>query len=178
MQRRTVIKQLAFVSGALLFIPSCIQDKGKASIKLNEIDIDADQEKLLAELSETILPKTDAPGAKDMVAHLFIMKMVDDCYTSENQERFVSGLKAFDAKAESDFSNTFFNCTASEKEALLTELEAKKAEDDLHFFYSSVKKLTIQAYTNSKFYLTKVQEYRLVPGKFKGCVPIDKFKGV
>ncbi len=48
---------------------------------------------MLAELAETILPKTDTPGAKDLAAHLFALKMVDDCYTKTNQEKYMKGMK-------------------------------------------------------------------------------------
>lgn len=151
----------------------------KATIQLKKINIDADREKVLPTLSETILPKTKAPGAIDIFAHLFIIKMVNDCYTSKNQQKFMSGLKSFETKARSDFNSTFVNCTTSQKEAIVTGLEENKnGDNDFRFFYSSVKKLTIQAYTTSKFYVTKVQVYQLVPGKFQECVPIDKFQAV
>lgn len=175
MQRRTVIKQLAFVSGALLLIPSCMQDKSKASILLKKISIDGGQEKLLAELSETIIPKTDTPGAKDVSAHLFALMMVDDCYKAEDQQQFIAGLKAFEAQTKNKFSHSFIDCTPSEREALLTGLDGKKTGNaDLDYFYATVKKLTIQSYTTSKFYLTNVQVYKLVPGHFYGCVPVKK----
>ncbi|HEV2478171.1 MAG TPA: hypothetical protein VGS79_00845, partial [Puia sp.] len=56
---------------------------------------------------------------------------------------------------------------------LLTALETKKFPDqDLIFFYTTTKKLTIQAYTSSQYYLTKIQVYELVPGRWHGCVPV------
>lgn len=173
MQRRTLIKQLAFAYGALLLIPSCMPDKDKASVLLKKISIDGDQEKLLAALSETIIPKTDTPGAQDISAHLFVLMMVDDCYKADDQHKYLSGLKAFQANTKRQFSKAFTDCSPKEKEMLLTELEAKKSNDaDLNYFYSTTKRLTIQAYTTSQFYLTNVQVYKLVPGKYQGCVPI------
>jgi len=35
------------ISAGVVFIPSCLQEKGKASIVLKNIDVDADDEKLL-----------------------------------------------------------------------------------------------------------------------------------
>lgn len=173
MQRRTLLKQLVFVSGGVLFLPSCLHHDSKASILLKKISVTGEQEKLLSELCETIIPATDTPGAKDISAHLFALMMVDDCYKKEDQQTFVAGLKAFDKESESKFNKSFVDCTPAERSALLTQLESKKtANAELDYFYSATKRLTIQAYTTSKFYLTKVQVYELVPGRYHGCVPV------
>jgi hypothetical protein len=173
MHRRTIIKQLAFATGALFFFPSCMEDKAAISIFLNNIRIDSDQEKLLAELVETIIPKTDTPGAKDVSAHLFVLMMVDDCYKQEDQQKFIAGLEAFHKKSKKEFSKSFINCTQDERERFLTDIDGKESgEDHLDFFYATVKKLTIQGYTTSKYFLTNVQVYQLIPGHFSGCVPV------
>lgn len=174
MQRRTLIKQLVFATGAIVLIPSCMQDTSKASILLEKIKVSGSQEKLMAELAETIIPATDTPGAKDVSAHLFALMMIDDCYKKEDQEKFLTGLKAFEKKTDDQFDKSFIKCSPEERKALLTELDAKKADNtDLDYFYRQTKKLTIQAYTTSKFYLTNVQVYKLVPGRFHGCVPVQ-----
>jgi len=175
MQRRTLLKQLVFATGAVVLIPSCMQDTSKASILLKQISIGGSQEKLMAELAETIIPATDKPGAKDISAHLFALMMVDDCYKKQDQEKFIKGLRAFEKKTEAQFGKSFVKMSPAERETLLTEIEAKKTADaDLEFFYGATKRLTIQAYTTSKFYLTNVQVYKLVPGHYSGCVPVKK----
>ncbi len=175
MQRRTLLKQLVYVTGGVCLLPSCMQDTSKSSILLKKIIINNDEEKLMASLAEAIIPATDTPGAKDISAHLFALMMVDDCYETADQQKFVSGLKAFTAYAEKKYNKAFINCTPSEKGNLLTELEAKRpGNEQLDYFYSHTKKLTIQAYITSQFYLTKVQVYKLIPGHFYGCVPVKQ----
>ena len=137
------------------------------------MSIDADQEKLLAELAETIIPATTTPGAKDISAHLFALKMLDDCYKPEDQQKFVTGMAQFEKICKTKNERSFVDCTAQQRAFLLTDIESKKDQDDeLSFFYATIKKLTIQAYTTSKFYLTNVRVYELVPGRFHGCVPV------
>jgi len=175
MQRRTVIKQLVFASGAIVLLPACLQKDGKASVTLKNIKIAASQEKLLAALTDTILPTTDTPGAKDIGAHLFVLRMVDDCYKKEDQQKFISGLAAFEKQTDSRFGKSFVACASAEREALLKDVEAKKTGDaGLEYFYGAVKGLTVQAFTSSKYYLTSVQGFKLVPGPYKGCVPVKK----
>ncbi len=175
MQRRTILKQMLYVAGGVVLLPACVHNKSKSAILLKQLKVDGDEEQLMADLCETIIPATDTPGAKDLSAHLFTLMMVDDCYKKEDQQKFINGLKAFEGKTKKDFSKAFVDLSAGEKEKLLAELEARKDDkEDLSFFYTSTKRLAIQAYTTSKYFLTKVQVYELVPGRYRGCVPVKK----
>jgi Gluconate 2-dehydrogenase subunit 3 len=173
--RRSVLKQMAITSAGLLLIPSCMQDRSKASILVKNFSITTDQEAMLAELTESIIPKTTTPGAKDIYAHLFVLKMMDDCSSKEEQEKFLKGLHAFEIFAKEKNGKSFLASNAKEREMVLEALgKNKDQKDDMGLFYSSVKHLTIQAYTTSEFYLTKVQVYELVPARWHGCVPVKK----
>jgi hypothetical protein len=172
--RRSVIKNLLIITGGVTLIPSCMQEKSKASVLLRNVKVDAGQEALLAELAETIIPATDTPGAKDLYAHLFIMKMVDDCTTKEDQQKYLDGLKGFENLTKKRFNKPFAELTPDQRKSLLTDLEAKKdIPEDVQSFYDKTKRLTVQAYVTSKHFLTDVQPYQLVPGKFAGCAPVQ-----
>ena len=128
---------------------------------------------MLAELAEIIIPKTDTPGAKDISAHLFALKMVDDCFTKENQEKFMHGMKDFETFASEKSGKPFADSSVQQKEAIVAELDSHKAAGDgISFFYQSIKKLTTQAYSTSQYYLTNIRGYKMIPGKFQGCVPL------
>ncbi|MGZ5134998.1 MAG: gluconate 2-dehydrogenase subunit 3 family protein [Flavitalea sp.] len=171
--RRSAIRQLFCISAGALIIPSCMQDKAKSAILLRNFSIDADQEKLIEELGETIIPATTTPGAKDIYAHLFILKMMDDCYEKADQQKFVNGLQQFQKKAKKDLDRSFNEATTVERQAFLKKIEADKdSKEDLTYFYATTKRLTIQAYTTSEHYLTKVQVYEMIPSRYHGCVPV------
>ncbi|MCU0381825.1 MAG: gluconate 2-dehydrogenase subunit 3 family protein [Chitinophagaceae bacterium] len=167
--RRQALRQFLFVSAGVALIPSCMEDRSKSSILLKNLQISTDQEKLLAELAETIIPKTSSPGAKDLSAHLFALKMIDDCRSKEDQDRFIEGLKAFEKMAGKDFARQ----SMQERAKILEPLEKDKdAKEPAAAFYRTMKRLTIQAYTSSEYFLTKVQVYEMVPGRYHGCVPV------
>jgi len=173
MQRRVAIKNLLYATGAVVFLPSC-NTEDKSAVLLNQIKVTAAQEDLLAALTETIIPATDTPGAKELGAHLFVLTMVDDCFKKEDQDKFIAGMQNFTQLAKDKFKQSFAAGSKQEREAMLLELEVSKNNAaGVDFFYKSVKRLTIQAYTTSEYFLTKVQEYKLVPGHFKGCVKIS-----
>jgi hypothetical protein len=149
-----------------------MSDRSKSSLLLKKIKITADDEALMAELCETLLPKTNTPGAKDLSAHLFVLMMVDECRKKEDQEKFTKGLEAFKILSQGTINKDFMKADLSERKKLLNSIIAKlDAENDLNAFFKMTKGLTIQAYSSSEFYLTKVQVYELVPGRYHGCVP-------
>ena len=171
--RRVAIQQLLFICAGAAILPSCFRNEEKVSIPLIKIKISGGQEKMLAELAEIIIPKTDTPGAKDLSAHLFALNMVDDCFPKEKQEKFILGLKDFETFTEKKSGKSFTNSNLEQKLALVAELDGREAAiDNLSFFYQSVKHLTTQAYSSSQFYLTNIRHYKIIPGKYQGCVPL------
>jgi hypothetical protein len=170
--RRIAIRNLLLVTAGTLLLPSCME--GAASIKLVNLDIDGEHENILASLSEAIIPKTDTPGAKDISAHLFALKMVDDCYTKEEQKAFMLGFEEFNKMVKGKYQNSFAELKESQKEELLTYLEkGENVPEGIKSFYSSAKRLTVLGYTTSKDYLTKVKNFSLLPGQYQGEVPVD-----
>jgi hypothetical protein len=176
--RRHLLKQALFIAGGVTLIPACmLQDQDKLSMPLKNLKLKGSDEKTIAELAETIIPATTTPGAKDLALQQFILKMIDDCNSPEDQKTFEKGLDAFNKYADKQLGNSFTSLTAAQRGTLLSAMEAKQGvPEDVLNFYGKVKGLTIQGYLTSKHYLTKVQIYELVPGRFRGCVPISEIK--
>lgn len=175
--RRIALKNLLIVAAGTALLPSCMQDDKKSSINLKHLQLSRDHEKALAALTETIIPTTDTPGAKDISAHLFVLLMVDDCYAREEQEAFMQGFDAFLKQVQTKYNKPFEDCDQAQKETFLTALE-KDQEDNqpVHSFYKSAKGLTVFGYTTSQYYLTKVKGYNIIPGKYQGAVPVNSTK--
>ena len=171
MNRRTALRQIVIVSAGAALLPACMHPHAKSSLLLKNFTVDGDQEKLLEELTATLIPTDDTPGAREVSAHLFTLKMLDDCSPKKDREKFMKGLSVFDEASRSATGRSFVDATPAQRESLLSAIENKKLPgDELNYFYSTTKKLTILAYSSSQFYLTKVQVYELVPGRFHGCV--------
>ncbi len=174
MNRRTAIRNAIIFSAGASLLPSCMRGD-KSSIPLKNISVSGSQEKMLAELSEAILPKTsNFIGAKDLKAHEFVLTMVDDCTSPEDQKVFMEGMKAFDKLSQDKSGQIFTSYTPEQKKALLSDLENKKeVPEEAVKFYNTIKRYTVQSFTSSKDYMTGIRKYKLVPGPdFKGCVPL------
>jgi hypothetical protein len=78
---------------------------------------------LLDEIAETIIPKTDTPGAKAAEVGRFMEVMVSDCYTSAQQAAFIDGLKNFPSLCLAKYQKSFFRMNAKQRHEMLVELE-------------------------------------------------------
>lgn len=175
MNRRTAIRNVVIISAGAGLLPSCVNDD-KSTIVLKNISLTHSQEKMLSALTETIIPQTNNfIGAKDLKSHEFVLTMVDDCLSPEEQKQFQDGLKAFDKLSHDKYGQLFTSYTPEQKKSLLTALESKKdIPEDALKFYQTVKRYTVQSFTSSKDYMTNIRKYKMVPGpNFKGCVKVS-----
>lgn len=132
---------------------------------------------MLADLAESLIPATDTPGGKDLYLHHFALTMMDDCHSPEEHKAFKQGLTDFDAFARKMEGGAFSSLTAQQRTSVLERLESKEGiQQPLQDFYKKTKNLLIHGYLTSKHYLTQVQVYELVPGRYRGCVPVDEGK--
>ncbi len=173
MQRRLAIKQLLVATGGMLALPAYLQGSARPFIRFNNFDIDVAQDRLLAQVAETLIPKTDTPGAKDLGVHLFVMKMVDDCYGKADQQKFINGLAELERSTKKLTGQSFIMCTAAKRREILQNIENKRGyTGDVLDFYHIMKAKTIQGYLNSKYVMTKQLIYEMVPGRYNGYFPV------
>jgi hypothetical protein len=175
---------MALILGSAAVLPSCLNDKGKPVVQLKHLKIDADQETLVNNLTETILPKTDTPGAGELGINLFVFKMIDDCEDAEHQKDFITGLGDFADAAKKEMGKSFNESTVKERAAFVSGIDKKsrdkgyKDSTKLMTFYGMVKQQTVFGYTTSKYFMTKQIVYELVPGRYNAYYPVKKISAV
>jgi hypothetical protein len=173
MNRRTAIRQLAFVSASAALLPSCLGDRSRPDLVLKNFTVDATGQRTLDVLTSTLIPTTDTPGARETGASLFVLKMLDDCSSRVDQDTFFKGLRQLDEVSRKRTGAAFAEAAGAQRETILTAIGDKKIPgDELNFFYSTARKLTILSFSSSPYFLTKVQVYELAPGRWHGCVPV------
>jgi hypothetical protein len=183
MERRTALKQLMLITSGAILLPACVKNIKQVSIDLKNLKLSSDQEALLAEITETIIPGTETPGAKDLGLHQFVLQMVDDCFEPEQQQTFLSGLSLFEESTEQKFGDSFASLEKGQRENMLRELDLIKTGDNeaekekpLNTFYAITKELTVRGYMTSEYVMTNQLYYNMIPGRFQGCVEIKDVK--
>lgn len=176
MDRRTAIRNLALVIGGAALLPACTAHNPIAHYK--HFDISLDQQSLITDMAETIIPKTNTPGATDLNIYSFIIIMLDDCTKKTDQQAFFKGMGQFNDVPEKMFNKSFANCSKKEKEDVLISFEKKDNtySKELLAFFNTVKGLTVFGYTESKYFMTKQVVYELVPGRYNAYYPVKNLK--
>lgn len=113
-------------------------------------------------LADTIIPRTDTPGASDVGVPTFI-----DRALSRNTElltRYRAGAASLDSKSRAKFGQVFDALSSARRIEVLSELTADP-------FFKLAKDLTVDGYYSSKDGLTKELGWNAntyLP-EFKGC---------
>jgi hypothetical protein len=169
--RRSLLKQMLFISATAALVPSCLLDKQKKGIPLTHMHVSPDQEAAFASLLATIIPDTDSAGASSLHLDLFAWKIIDDCTTKEDQEKTLKGINNLNLFSQTEVGQFFNRATSEQREKMVHSIELKKdKKDPLFEFYQKAKGLALYAYTSSEYFMTKVQVYEQIPGRFHGCV--------
>ena len=195
--RRTVIQRtlmgMGYTSLALspLLNSACATRETLDAAKVSEAAIEAgrfsaQQIAWLDEVAETILPRTDTPGAKDAQVGAFIALMVTDTYSPERQQTFAKGMADLESDCRQITDKGFLDCSAAERTQVLTQIdrtaweqaqeEGQKAqtnpgyEPEEHYF-APIKSLTLLGYFTSEIGYTQAMRYVEAPGRWDPCVP-------
>lgn len=182
MNRREALTRVAWIMGgtvigANLFLEGCTRPASKDVESLFE----EDQIDYLGDISETILPKTSTPGAKEAGVGAFIPVMVRDCYTEADQKVFLEGLGKLEDASKAKYSKKFQELSKEERTSLLTEIDKEareyntnKKDDDPNHYFSMIKQLTLLGFFTSELGATKALRYVKIPGRYDGNFPYKK----
>lgn len=182
MDRREALRKTALLMGAAVsasaltgILQGC---KATPELTYKPVFFTEDQARMVMEVAEIIIPKTDTPGAKDAGLPGFIDLMLKDCYKKEDQDRFIAGLTSFDEEAKKAYGDSFIYCKPEQQVEFVTKVhaaalaEAKENKEAKRPFILMAKELTLLGFFTSEPGATQVLQYIAVPGSYKGCIPL------
>jgi glucoside 3-dehydrogenase (cytochrome c) hitch-hiker subunit len=190
MNRRELIQRVAMLMGGAISAPAVLGVLNGCSPKPSGASwtpqfLSKEEGALVDDVADLILPRTDTPGARDVGVPAFIDVILKDAYPAEDQARFVSGLKDFDAEAQRAHGKPFLELPQAQRLAFLQKVhdEAAAAEKKLadnevppsqrqRPFVLMMKELTMLGFFVSKAGATQVLQYVAVPGGFQACIPL------
>ena len=126
MNRRELLQMVAAMTGVAVIGGEAFAAQAQAAslaVTNTSLHFSAREINLLDEIGETIIPKTDTPGAKAAKVGAFMEIMVRDCYTKAQQEVFTLGLKNFPDLCLAHYQKSFFSMHVKQRLALLVSLE-------------------------------------------------------
>lgn len=175
MNRRELLKMIAaatgtaFIGGTAL-LSGCARKEPSRSEHFDPVDI-----ALLDEVAETIIPRTDTPGAKDAQVGKFMTTMVNDCYSKQDRAIFHRGITQLLTTSREAYGATFMELSREDKHDLVTELDREARQHNAYqsgpHYFTMIKQLTLFGFFTSQAGATQVLRYSAIPGHYDGCVP-------
>ena len=175
MKRRTAIRNVIILASGVSWLASCKNGTTTApAAVIKKVPITDAQAEMLDALTETIIPTTEFAGAKELESADFIILMAEDCASPGDQQKFLEGMVKFEEDCQNKYSNLFAGCTPEQRLEFLKSIEVKtNVSEEVVEFYQLVKQSTIQSFTTSEEYLTKIKNFSLIPDPYQGCVPVE-----
>lgn len=129
--------------------------------------------RVLAAVTETIMPATDTPGAITADVPQFIDRTVADWCEPAEAEALRKVLARIDAEGNAAHGKGFAELSAPQQLAVLKAVDAEAAREPGHAF-TRLKELVTAAYFTSEAGATQALRYDPVPGAYRGCVPLTE----
>lgn len=184
MDRREALRKTALLMGAAVSATALagIMQGCKATPELTYVPsfFTEEQARIVSELAQIIIPKTDTPGAKEAGVPGFIDQILKECYKKEDQDKFITGLTEFEAAAKAAHGDSFVYLDTekqlafvkAQNEAAVTAVKADPSQP--RPFILMAKELTLLGFFTSEPGATQVLQYEPVPGSYKGCIPLSE----
>jgi len=179
MKRRKALQNLAAVTATLMYVPSCTVEEPIPTF--SNIPLTKEEYRLMGAIIEAILPKERASVAESNLpspeistpekTEDFVLTMVNDCYKPIEVRRYRRGMRMFLQAVQDEHARRFEQLNKYQHVLMFTEMtESELFPKSLKFFLNTTKRLAVQHFTSSEYFLTQKLEWEFIPGRYVGCV--------
>lgn len=185
MRRRDVLRSLSALALGPLLSPLSAAQRMRLGAELHagsnaatgaRLDVlDERQAALVLAIADTVLPRTDTPGALDAGVVEFLDRLLARWHTELERTQFLAGLEAFDVQCREATGKTFDALDQAGRTGFLSGVDGAPrgaAPGTGQAFYARLKEVTIYAFLTSKAVQDGVFKTPIIPGRFEGCVPV------
>jgi hypothetical protein len=128
---------------------------------------------LVIALADTILPRTDTPGAVDVGAPEFVDLLLAEWYPDDERRELVTGLDALDARCREAQGASFADLPPAQRTAFLLTVDGHDGpKGSPEAAYQKLKDAIVYGYLTSKPIVPLVRRFPIIPGRFDGCIHV------
>lgn len=176
MNRRELLQMIASVTGYAMIGSPLLMTACSSTNPYRGMELSTGDKTLLAEIAETILPRTDTPGAKDVGVPEMMAHLVDNTYDDPDQIEFHNGLAAIRSATAERYGQSFENLTSEQRTEFLNELSQlglryQRPTGVTAHYSVMLKQLAIFSYFTSEQVQTSVLRLVPIPGRYDGDYP-------
>lgn len=175
MDRRKALINMSLSAAGISLSASLIAALGscesKKQLSYQALTFSADQDALLQELVELIIPTTDTPGAKAAGVNQYIDRVLAMVSDVPEKETFIAGLENMDRLSQKQFGNAFLKLSQKDQITLLQQMESEGRSTPGGSFFSLLKSMTIYGYYTSEIGASQELMYVHATGMYDGDIP-------
>jgi hypothetical protein len=189
MNRRQALLNTTLLAGSAAIGPSLFSllqsCQTQSRLDWQPVFLSEDQARFISRLADTILPKTETPGALEMKVDIFIDLVFAKLYNKNGQENVIVEIEKFNDTCKEEFGDTFVGMSVEDRAKMLKKAEAESGKyngtiwgtavgkQEPVGFYRSLKSLILWGYFTSEKIGKEVLNYDPIPGEYLGCIPLS-----
>jgi hypothetical protein len=127
---------------------------------------------LVRAIADTIIPRTDTPGATDVGVHKFVDVIVNEYLPETERTAGLAGLDAIDARARTESNVAFAELSGEKRSAMIDSFEKGDRNVEPSRTYWRLKGLVVHGYFTSEPVMRDVLKVIVMPGKFEGAASV------
>jgi len=181
MDRREALKRLAVLTGGTLSATTIAAVMGGCSAQNGDFSpqtLSSNQNSLVIELTERIIPETDTPGAAKAKVNEFIDHMLTNWNTKAEKEHFLEGLDTVESLSNDTYNSNFLTLSKENQIEVMERLEEEafkqRGKNNQKPFFLMLKEFTIVGYYTSEIGASQELNSDLIPGYYDACIPYSK----
>jgi hypothetical protein len=175
MERRDLLRAFGAATALALLPHDAVAAWARVATGLRPFDGLSDaQLALVGAMADTIIPRSDTPGATDVGVPAFVNVVVAENYSDAERAALLSGLDAIDAQAKSSGA-PFADLAPAARASVIERLESandRRAEPNRTYW--RLKGLIVHGYFTSEPVMKNVLKFEVMPGKFDGAAPMPQ----
>lgn len=169
--RRSLVLGAVFLVGGAAALTRFL--RGAGSAESGGPSLSAEEFALLEQVTETMIPQTDTPGAIGAGVPVFLREMLKEWASAKVRAQFVGVLTEIDKHSWSSAGAPFLELPAQRRLDVMRDFDAQAiARSDPA--YGEFKFLVLCGYYHSEAGATQELRYELVPGAWRACLPLTE----
>ena len=144
------------------------------------------QRKIIAAMTEVVMPRTDTPGAIDAGVPGFVELMAADWFNDEERTIFLAGLADIETRIPVEYGASFDQLDSAQQLEVMETMEDEASDSSWYDFANvqrdfisdapficQIKELSIWGFFTSEVGGSQVLRYSAMPMYFDGDVPLS-----
>lgn len=171
MKRRRAIKNIIIVSSGMALIPSCRSDV--SGPVYTNIPLEKGEWNVIEKFTDALLPAANTGVSTPEPLAEFVLTVLNDCHTPSDVQKYLAGLRELQTWLRQKFGAGFERLNKDQQAETFAWLSQPEGlTEPVKYFYNTTKRLAVEHFTSSEYFLTNVLGWQFAPGRFLGCAAV------